>query len=84
MVKTVINWHDVKEELPEESGEYLAYSLIGGICWYPIPYSAKHKAFNVSDENDAPKHTLLNVDFWAYTEDLDALFVEALKNESRS
>ena len=43
----VQQWVSVKDRLPEESGKYLTRTARGG--YLLLPYSAKHKLFNVMD-----------------------------------
>ena len=62
MMEIKIKLFDAKEELPKRSGEYLC--LVGGTYWANLPYSTKHKRFNVYNEDTRPKHAI-DVLFWA-------------------
>ena len=46
MITTTIEWHETAAELPEKSGKYLAHTFY----IVELPYSKKHKAFNVQDD----------------------------------
>lgn len=59
-------WKDVTEELPTKSGEYFAKNVRND--WTAImPFSAKHKLFNVFDhwEPDSAKTLSSKVTHWA-------------------
>lgn len=59
-------WFNVNYTLPTKSGDVLACSLDenGNYYWIGyIPYSAKHKAFNMYDEDTSDKHKI-EPQFW--------------------
>jgi hypothetical protein len=66
MKKTVIEWHNPAEELPEKSGYYLiCYERALGFA--EVHYSSKHKLFNTRDndtETEAQRCTF-PVSYWA-------------------
>lgn len=75
MLAITIEWYSPAERLPEESGEYLVKYEIDMIS--TLPFSKKHKAFNVVDEFDkklAQRHKVTPC-YWAK-------FPEFKKNES--
>lgn len=47
---TIIEWHDAKTELPEESGEYIVNTI--GNCLQVLHYSSVHKLFNAYDNSE--------------------------------
>ena len=49
---SVTLWYDVTEKLPLKSGVYLCYD---GYDTMALPFSAKHKAFGVTDSMPASK-----------------------------
>lgn len=56
-----IKLFDAKEELPKRSGEYLC---LVDTYWATLPYSTKHKRFNVYNDDTGPKYAI-DVLFWA-------------------
>ena len=60
-------FYDVKEKLPEKSGYYLCFG--GCNYWASLPYSVKHKAFNVYDADEDTKYAL-RPDYWAELPDI--------------
>ena len=49
-------WRDAKTEPPKESGEYFVFCKVGYQAI--INYSARHKAFNALDDEEAPIYAL--------------------------
>lgn len=47
MIKTTIEWHDGKKELPEKSGEYLVKCAC---LYFVMGFSSKHNKFNCRDD----------------------------------
>lgn len=68
MKEWTLKWHKATEELPEKSGEYLVAQISGltGEILYVMTsnYSARHKAFNASDEHDTAEYATF-YPFWA-------------------
>lgn len=65
----LIVWHDVKQELPSKSGDYLVMKIFNGgkkAHYYYLPYSVEHKDFNCTDGFPALNAWGLDkVDYWA-------------------
>ncbi|WP_294465567.1 hypothetical protein [uncultured Anaerofustis sp.] len=73
--KTTIEWHDVKKELPNKSGNYLCYIDKNNIT--ELPYSYVYKKFNARDfyENKHVLLTEINIKYWAEIPILEMLEV---------
>lgn len=52
--KVEVEWHDVREELPQKSGAYLTIDYQGTMDM--MDYSARHRLFNVGDEEEEPMY----------------------------
>lgn len=60
-MKYTITVYDATETLPSRSGNYLA--RVNSNYWTELPYSEKHKLFNVYD-TDESLDTAIDVGFW--------------------
>lgn len=58
-----LTFHRPEQQLPEESGSYICMTLPSLI--QVLPYSSKHKRFNVYDWEQAPVQGALKVLWWA-------------------
>lgn len=65
-MKIELELHDARKELPTESKRYLVIMRSGDFI-SDMPYSAKHKLFNVYDDvsNKGAISTAIYVDWWA-------------------
>lgn len=65
-MKIELELHDARKELPTESKRYLVIMRSGGFI-SDMPYSAKHKLFNVYDglSEKLAIATAIDVDCWA-------------------
>lgn len=62
-MKTGINWIKCSEDLPKKSGLYLAITWPGHI--QHLDYSAKHKKWNVHDDDYDFEYEIESVSYWA-------------------
>lgn len=62
MKKVTLEFHDVRDELPEKSGDYITYRNGFYSC---MPYSAKYKAFNQYDFLEYSEEHTIRVEYWA-------------------
>lgn len=59
----MIDWINVKDRLPEKSGEYLIYAnKYTGV----VNFSKRHMKFNAFDNLENSKCAFLDVTHWAY------------------
>lgn len=61
--KVTLEFHDVRDGLPEKSGAYFVNTL--GHNFTVLPYSSKHKAFNQCDCFEYTEQHTIYVRFWA-------------------
>ena len=66
-MEITIKFYDIKEKLPEKSGDYL--TINGHGYWSQMHYSTRHKHFNVYDRDASAKHAL-RPDYWAELPDI--------------
>lgn len=61
--KVTLEFHDVRDGLPEKSGDYFVNAL--GRYFTVLHYSSKYKAFNQFDECEYTEQHTIYVRFWA-------------------
>lgn len=61
--KVTLEFHDVRDGLPEKSGEY--FVNVNERHFSVLPYSSKHKAFNQYDCLEYTEEHTIYVRFWA-------------------
>lgn len=61
--KVTLEFHDVRDGLPEKSGDY--FVLTHGHYFTALPYSSKYKVFNQYDSLEYNEQHTIYVRFWA-------------------
>ena len=62
---TFIRWYNSDEIVPSKGGKYLCQTAPG--CFANLPFSVKHKMFNVSGDHT---ETAIEVQWWAFLPNL--------------